>query len=66
MELGLRLSLGEARCLRVGDLRRKLEIDKDRIVKIMDSWQATNAIEPLIHGVVWKEGRGHNGPRVGN
>ena len=51
MDLGLWLSLGEARCLRFGNLRRRLEIDKDRIVKIMDSWQATNAIGQGPEGV---------------
>jgi hypothetical protein len=51
MDLGLWLLLGEARCLRVGNLRRRLEIDRDRIVKIMDSWQATNAMEHGPEGV---------------
>ena len=51
MDLALWLSHGGARCLWVGNLRRRLEIDRDRIVKIMDSWQATNAMEQGPEGV---------------
>ena len=51
MDLGLWLSLGEARCLQVGHLRRRVLIYKDSIVKIMDSWQATNAIGQGPEGV---------------